>query len=548
MSPALAAMLAALPILFTILAMAVFLWPAQRAMPAVWLLASALAYFFWKMEPLRILAASLEGALLALNILIIVAGAILVLNVLRAGGGLAAINKGFNHISPDRRVQVIIIAWLFSSFIEGAAGFGTPAALVAPLLVGLGFPPLCAVMVALICNSTAVAFGAVGTTINVGIGTAIEGLLPAGLQPDAFLSSVGIQAALINMFTGSFIPLLAVMLMTRHFGANRSLREGAAVWPLALISGLAFTIPSFLAALLLGPELPSIIGGLAGLALVIHLISRGYFLPSQSWDFPPSQHWDKGWGSKTETPPGEKGRLSLGLAWTPYIIIALLLILTRLPALPLREMLTTFVLSWENILGQPQVSYQVEPLYLPGIIPFALVAALTLLLHRISIKQTKGILLQTARQLLPAAVALAFTVGMVRILVHSGVNQAGLDSMLQTLSTYGASLIGQAWPFFAPFLGALGAFVSGSNTVSNILFGGFQYGVALNLDIFPPLVLALQAVGGATGNMIAVHNVIAVCTVTGILGTEGIIIRRNLAPMFLYAGAVGLLGLLFTLL
>ncbi|MEW5921775.1 MAG: L-lactate permease [Bacillota bacterium] len=545
MLPGLPALLAALPLLFTILAMAVLLWPAQRAMPAVWLLAAVVAFFFWKMEARRILAASLEGALLAANILVIVAGAILVLNVLRAGGGLEAINKGFNRISTDRRVQVLIIAWLFSSFIEGAAGFGTPAALVAPLLVGLGFPPLCAVMVSLICNSTAVTFGAVGTTLNVGIRTALEGLLPAGAGMSAFLKTVGIQAALINVLVGSFIPLLAVMLMTRIFGEKRSLRDGAAVWPLALISGFSFTVPSFLAAALLGPELPSVIGGLAGLALTVYFVSRGYFIPAQSWDFPPSQRWEKDWGSKSETPPAGKGRLSLGLAWTPYIIIALLLIITRLPALPFRELLSMVTFSWENILGEAKISYRVEPLYLPGIIPFALVAALTLLLHRISLQKAKNILLQTARQLLPATVALAFTVGMVRILVHSDINNAGFDSMLLAMSSFSAAVIGKAWPLFAPFLGALGAFVSGSNTVSNILFGGFQYGIAATLDLSRTLVMALQGIGGATGNMIAVHNVIAVCTVTGILGTEGIIIRRNLTPVFYYAFAVGLLGLLF---
>lgn len=546
MSNAVAALLAALPLLLTIFTMAVLLWPAQRAMPAVWLAALAIAFFFWKMEPLRILAASLEGALLAMNILIIVAGAILVLNVLKAGGGLAAINRGFNFISADRRVQVIIIAWLFSSFIEGAAGFGTPAALVAPLLVGLGFPPLCAVMIALVCNSTAVTFGAVGTTINVGIGSALEGLLPAAAIT-AFLRAVGIEAALLNMVTGSFIPLLAVMLMTKLFGENRSLREGAVIWPLALISGFTFTITSYLAAVVLGPELPSIIGGLSGLLLIIFLISRGYFLPKHNWDFPETHLWEQNWGPRVEPKKEEKGRLPLLLAWCPYIIIAVLLIITRLPLLPFKELLTAVTFSWENILGQEHINYTVEPFYLPGIIPFALVALLTLYLHRVSLDDAKSILLQTIRQLLPAAVALVFTVGMVRILVHSELNRAGLDGMLHTLSTFSAALIGQGWGFFAPFLGSLGAFVSGSNTVSNILFGGFQYAVAVNLDISPQLILALQAVGGATGNMIAIHNVIAVCTVTGILGTEGIVIRRNLVPALLYAVTVGALGLLLTL-
>lgn len=545
MSPGLLALLAALPLLFTIFAMAVLLWPAQRTMPLAWLLTVVSAFFFWKMEPVRIIAASLEGLLLAMNILIVVAGAILLLNVLKAGGGLTAINKGFNRISTDRRIQVLIIAWLFGSFIEGAAGFGTPAALAAPLLLGLGFPPLCAVMVALICNSTPVAFGAVGTTLNVGMRTALEGLLPAGVEMDAFLHIIGIETAFVNLLAGSFIPLLTVMLMTRIFGENRSFREGAAIWPLALVSGFSFTIPAWLAARLLGPELPSIVGGLVGIALTGFFVSRGYLLPARPWDFPPSRQWEREWGPERKSASPEKERLSLGLAWTPYLIIALILIVTRLPVLPFKEMLTTVAFSWESILGAEDITYRIEPLYLPGVIPFALVAALTLALHRISLRKAGEILTQTYRQLLPAAVALVFAVGMVRILIHSNINNAGFDSMLLSMSAFSAAAIGDAWPLFAPFLGALGAFVSGSNTVSNILFGGFQFGVAENLGISHSLVLALQAVGGATGNMIAVHNVIAVCAVTGILGKEGMIIRRNLLPVLLYVSAVGLLGLIF---
>jgi len=546
MSTILPAFLAALPLLFTVVAMAVLMWPAQRVMPATWLIAAAVALFFWNMDLWRILAASLEGALLAANILVIVAGAILVLNVLKAGGALETINSGFSRISADRRVQLLIIAWLFGAFIEGAAGFGTPAALVAPLLVGLGFPPLCAVMVALICNSTPVIFGAVGTPVNVGLGTALEGLLPADMGKAYFLHLVGAKAALMNLLVGSFIPLLAVMFMTRIFGKNRSLREGAAIWPLALISGFSFTVPSYLTAILLGPELPSIVGGLTGLLVTVFLVSRGYLVPARKWDFPKLKHRAKTRDSLSAAPLPAEARPSLLLAWTPYLIIALLLILTRSPDLPFRDILTAYTISWENILGQDDVNYRLEPLYLPGIIPFALVAILTLLLHRISLFKAKEIMLGTIRQLLPAALTLVFTVGAVRILVHSNINHAGLESMLLTMSSFSAAVIGEAWPLFAPFLGVLGAFVSGSNTVSNILFGGFQYGVSERLAMSRELMLALQCIGGAVGNMIAVHNVIAVCTVTGILGAEGSIIRRNLLPVFIYSAAVGLMGLIFS--
>ena len=149
----------------------------------------------------------------------------------------------------------------------------------------------------------------------------------------------------------------------------------------------------------------------------------------------------------------------------------------------------------------------------------------------------------TFGQLVPATIALVFAVAFVRVMVQSGVNQAGLDSMLLTLSGFTAQIAGGLWPLLSPFTGVLGAFISGSNTVSNLLFGGFQYGIAEKLSFFPAMILALQAVGGAIGNMIAVHNVVAACTVVGITGQEGKIIRYNLLPTIIYTLITGLLGM-----
>jgi lactate permease len=290
--------LAAVPILVTIFMMVILAWPAKRAMPIAWAVSGITALIFWKMELSRIIAATVEGTLLAVNILIIVFGAILVLNTLKTSGGLSAINKGFHGITKDRRIQVIIIGWLFSSFIEGAAGFGTPAALAAPLMVGLGFPPLCAVMIALICNSTAVTFGAVGTPINVGIAASITGLISEGKSMTAFLYEVGNWSAFLHVLTGSFIPLLAIMMMTYLFGKNKSIREGLQIWPLAVVGGFSFTVPCFLAAYIFGPELPSVIGGLIGLIVMIYVISKRFLVPRDSWDFPPADNWQEDWGEK----------------------------------------------------------------------------------------------------------------------------------------------------------------------------------------------------------------------------------------------------------
>lgn len=537
------AFLAAVPILVTIYLMVVPALPAKKAMPIAWAITAFIALVFWKMNPVRVLAATTEGTLLAINILIIVFGAILVLNTLKASGGLAAINSGFYDITTDRRIQVIIIGWLFSSFIEGAAGFGTPAALAAPLLVGLGFPPLCSVMVALICNSTAVTFGAVGTPINVGIEASIAGLIPGDTSMAILLKEVGIWSGIFHVLTGTFIPLLAIMMMTRFFGEKRTLQEGLEVWPLALIGGLSLTLPSMLVSYTLGPELPSVIGSLAGLAIIILIVAKKILVPPNAWDFPPEEHWEKSWGEKTRLKEKETGKLSLFSAWTPYIIIALLLVITRLPYFEIQELLAGIEFTWSNILGQENIQYSIQPLYLPGIIPFTLVALLTFFLHKISLVEAKKVFRLTLAQLLPATIALIFAVSMVRIFVHSDINRAGTESMLLTMSTFSAIIFQGAWPAAAPFLGMLGAFISGSNTVSNILFGGFQYQLAESLNISHTLTLALQAVGGAVGNMIAVHNVVAACAVVGILGTEGKIIKRNLIPGLLYAAFTGLIGL-----
>ncbi len=152
-----------------------FRWPAWKAMPISYLVVFVVAFFYWRLATMQILAASLNGLVITATLIYIIFGALLVLNTLSESGGLAAIRQGFINITPDRRIQVIIIAWLFGSFIEGSAGFGTPAAVCVPLLVGLGFPPIAAVVAGMLIQSTPVSFGAVGTPILVGVRRGLNG-------------------------------------------------------------------------------------------------------------------------------------------------------------------------------------------------------------------------------------------------------------------------------------------------------------------------------------------------------------------------------------
>lgn len=536
------ALVASAPILLTVVLMTVLLWPARRVMPIAWAAALGLALAVWQVDVRDAAAATIYGFLSALNILIILFGAVVVLNTLRASGAMDSISRGFRGISPDRRVQAIVIGWMFVSFIEGAAGFGTPAALAGPLLVGLGFPPLAAATVALVLDSTSVSFGAVGTPILGGIGATLEG---AYATPE-FLHAVGLWSAIPHAIVGTFMPLAAVVLLTAFFGpeGKRGVRAGLEAAPFAIFAGLCFTVPQLLTAALVGPELPALVGGLVGLPLVLLAARRGVLTPTTTWDFPDPAAWPDMWrGKLVELKPPERA-MPLWLAWTPYVLIAVLLGVTRIPALGLRDWLAARTIGWENILGTG-IDYELPYLYLPGILPFAVVGLLTAPLHRMRLRAVVGAWTGTARQLAGATVALFFAVAMVQVMIHTGEGRAGLDGMMITMSNAAADLAGGAWPAVAPWVGALGTFVSGSNTVSNVLFAGFQVEVAHALELSPVLVLSLQNVGGAIGNMICVHNVVAACATVGLTKVEGVVIRRNLLPVAGYALAVGALGMAF---
>jgi lactate permease len=529
------------PVLAVFLFLVVLRLPAVKAMPISFLLTAVLAVLVWQVPVVHVLAASIEGVIISFTILWIIFGAILLLNTLGLSGALNSIRRGFTAISPDRRVQVIVIAWLFGSFIEGAAGFGTPAAIGAPLMVALGFPPLAAAALALIADSSPVTFGAVGTPFVIGVaqglseGEAVAPFVAATLAGDPlgeFLRAAAVQAISIDVFVGSFIPLIIVTLLTRFFGQNRSWREGLQIWKFAIFAGLSFTLPALLVATLFGPEFPSLLGALIGLAIVVPAARRGFLLPKEPWGF----------GDEAQEEVDYTARLSLPLAWTPYLLVALLLVITRLGALPFQGWLQSVQVRVENILGT-QISTTFAPLYLPGTI-FLVVVLITAFLHRMSSAQVGQAFKQSASALRNSTIALGTAMPMVRIFINSSVNAAGLDSMPIELATLMAGVAGQAWPLFAPTIGSLGSFISGSATFSNMMFSLFQFSVANQVGISERVVIALQALGANAGNMISVLNVVAAATVVGLQNQEGRIIRMTLGPMIYYIVWAGILGMI----
>ena len=511
-----------------------------------------IAWSMWKVKVLVIVAASLQGLLLAISLLYIVFGALLLLATLTHSGAVSTIREAFSRISPDRRIQAIIIGWLFGGFIEGAAGFGTPAAICAPLLLALGFPAMAAVMVGLIIQSTAVSFGAAGTPILIGVAGGLDSslvqnyLAGQGIEFSQYLRAIAVRVAAIHALTGTLVPLFLCSLLTGFFGARKSFREGLTVWRFALFASVSFTGPYYLCAYFLGPEFPSLIGPVIGFALVLLVSRQGWLVPADHWDFPARDSWNADWMGSIHPEEAEPASMNVAKAWLPYGLVAALLLMTRLPALGLQQRLSAIQIGPVNILGTG-IGQQIQPFYLPGFM-FIVVCLITYGLHGMSWQGIRRSWALAGRQIQGAMVALLFALPMVRLFINSGAdfNLSGLDSMPLTLARGTAALAGGTWPFFAPWIGALGAFAAGSNTVSNLMFSLFQFATAQQLQIEPLTVVAAQAVGGAAGNMITVHNVVAASATVGLLGREGALIRLTLIPMTYYCLMAGALAFLWT--
>ncbi len=544
-------LLAIAPIFTVFLLLVVMRRSATLSMGVAYAVTALLALFVWGAPGNKVAAATVNGVLVALTVLFIVFGAILLLNTLRESGALKAIRRGFMDISPDRRVQVIIVAWLFGSLIEGSSGFGTPSAVGAPLLLALGFPAMAAVMAVLVIQSTPVSFGAVGTPILLGVKTGIstEGVAEqiAPITADQYLLQVAANVGLLHAAVGVLIPLLLCGLLTRYFGEKRSFREGLAAWKFALFAGLAFTVPYYLVARFLGPEFPSMIGAFLGLMIVVPAAKKGFLVPKTTFDFPPRSQWESTWiGTLADDDHNDdKPHFSVFRAFSPYVIVIALLILTR-TVKPLKDFLLGDALTVEfaKLFGS-SISSKIQLAYSPGTI-LILVSLMCIVIFGMNAKSFLRGWSNSGKTMVAAAPALLLSVPMVQVFIHSGAGVEGaLPAMPMVLAQSAADSFSGIWPNISPWIGALGAFIAGSNTVSNMMFAYFQFSTAMQIGLTPDLasyVVALQAIGGAAGNMIAVHNVVAAAAVVGMISREGEVIRKTLIPMTYYCIQAGLIG------
>ena len=510
---------ALLPFILLLALILLLKWPAFYSMPITYLITLLIGLYIWKISPLLITASFIKGLFITLEIMLIIFFAVFFIAILKEKHQIRKLQETLSIISEDARIQVIIIAFLFGSLIEGIAGFGTPAALAAPLLVSLGFTPLLSVILSLIANSTSVSFGAAGTPILLGLGS-------LGLER-SILEQVARQVAFLHIIGGFIIPLFLVGFVVSAKGWNK--KDFFSAVPFAIFSWIVFAILYILTAWFIGPELPSIIAGFFGLIIAGTAAHYGFLTPKKVISF----------GKQKKVKQiNLKGFLNATL---PYLLIVVLLVVSRLIPF-IKEKLISVSVKFDSIFGL-EISYKFLPFFTPSFY-FLLTGIICLFIFRSDKKDVQITLSRTWAKIKKPFVALVFALALVQLLIFSGNGAFGLASMPLLLAQAIAVLFNKAYIFVAPFVGSFGSFMAGSNTLSNLLFGKLQIETAKVLGFSFIVILALQVVGGAIGNMIAIHNILAASATVGLHGREGKIIRKTIWVMLIYGLIIGVLGLL----
>jgi lactate permease len=507
--------------------------PSHIALPLVAVLVWGVHLVWFGTDPNLANATVLFGLLEALTPISIIWGAIFLFKTMELSGAMDTIRTWLNGVTGNRVAQVMLVGWAFAFLIEGASGFGTPAALAAPILVGLGFPPLRVALMALVMNSVPVSFGAVGTPTWFGLGS-------LGLDDQA-LQQTGYNAALLHALAAAIVPVMALRFVFPWREIRRSI-------VFVLLSVYACALPQ-LAIAAVNYEFPALVGGAVGLGLTALLARFGIGLPGPETTQP-----------RPEAPVSAR---ALARAMFPLWGTLLILIVTRIPQLGLKGLLNTaepvislplgslgelsvspaLVIRLHEIFGVtgPAADWSYRTLYVPALVPFFLISALSFLVFGMNRSAVRRVAVESWERMKLPIVALLGALVMVRLLMAGGDN-----SMVQIIGNSFAGAVGPHWPWFAGWLGATGSFFSGSATISNLTFGGIQLSVATQLGLPPATILALQSVGAAMGNMVCINNIVAVCSILGVAGQEGAILKRTVVPMIVY-GLVATAGALVLL-
>lgn len=469
-----------------VLLMVVSIWKGVKAGIYTGFAATAVLFFIWGSKFTSFLASVFSAFVGTINILMIIFGAVFLYQTMEQKGYILGIKESLSQIHPDTSFRFFFLAFFLTAFFESIAGFGTPGAIVPLILISMGFAPVLSISVVLLIDGLFALTGAVGTPVIAGLET------PLQLNP-ATVSTIYLYSTAAIFMSGLVITFFIYRFLERASGSS----AGMVGWLLYGIIMIPFLLTSYF--------LRELTGLIASIFMAV--FSYIFLFKNKQLQWKP---------------------------WTPYGLLVLLLLLPKI--IPGIVPLLAYKVEFLSILGT-DISASLQPFKSP-LIPFLAASAFALYYVKDFTIDLKPVVSKSFSVFLVLFPSLAIT----QLMLNSG---NGTPSIIEMLADVFVKT-GDAYPIFSPLIGVLGAFVSGSTTVSNIIFGSVQYASAINLAIQPEIFLSLQLAGASLGNAVCLFNIIAAAAVVG-TDNYSEILKKNLLPVLLASLTCSLAGYLLIL-
>jgi lactate permease len=502
-------LLALSPIVAVLILMVGLHWGGSKAGPVGWLVALVVGLLFFGATPEVLFYSQVRGVLLSLYVLYIIWMALVLYHVVNEAGAITVIGRSISRLTQDRTLQLLVLSWAFSSFLQGVAGFGVPIAVVAPLLIGLGFTPVVSVAAVAIGHSWSVTFGDIASSFQ------------------ALIAATGLEGYALAPWSSVFLGLACFgcgVAAVHSYRGLTGLRRGMVA---ILVMGAAMSLTQYILAV---NGLWNVAGFVAGLA---GLVAGGVLARLPLYRSEERAHLSSG----SEEPAGPHPLLAV----SAYLILVVLVSAAELVG-PLHEVLNSVVLR----IDFPQVSTtygwvteagsgRTISLFGHAGTLLGYTCLISFLIYRAAGHYRPGVLGRIGRGTLssavPSSIGIVSMVGMAMIMDHCG--------MVHLLATGISESVGGAFPLFSPLIGTLGAFMTGSNTNSNVIFASLQQTTAQLIGVSALVVLGAQTTGGALGSMLAPAKVIVGCSTAGLAGREGEVMKKTLPYGVLIAASIG---------
>ncbi|NFE72479.1 L-lactate permease [Clostridium botulinum] len=499
-------LMAIAPIIWLIIALSGLKIPGFKACLITLVLTMILAIFFWNLNVIYTMTGVLEGILNALwPICLVIVAALFTYNLVLRTGAMDSIKKMLAGVSRDKRILILIIGWGFGIFMEGMAGFGTAVAIPASMLAGLGLNPISAVLACLVANTAPTAFGSVGIPL-----VTLSAVTKIGAN------SLAANTAIIEAFILFISPFIMVCIVGKGIKALKG------VFAVTLVASLSFTIPAYITATVLGPELPNIVGSIC--CMICTVASAKIFNKN-----PQEEYCIQVNEKQEETTLSFSNAVK---AWCPFILIFLMLMFTSTLCPPIHDAIAGFKTSIIVYAGKGGNTLTFSWINTPGVIIFiaAIIGGFT---QGAKVPMMFEVLKGTLKANWKTIVTICAVMSTAKVMSYSG--------MISDIASFLVIVTGGAYPLISPLIGSIGGFVTGSGTSTSVLFGGLQVQTAEKLGLSAAWMGAANTLGAGIGKMICPQSIAIGASAIGKSGSESKILRSIFKYYICYITISGIL-------